>query len=89
MECEQLKEENQRLIYENTHLKEENYNLMERCKKLEDSKAVTENKLNILYFTQASLREDDAKSKYYTGLPNFAVLMALFNFLSLSVEIGN
>ena len=50
MECEQLKEENQRLIYENTYQKEENHNLMERCKKLEDSKIVTKNKLKTLYF---------------------------------------
>ena len=79
---EQLQTENQRLTDENTYLKE-------RCKKLEESRTVAENKLNILNFTQASLRNDDAKVKYYTGLSSFALLKALCNFLSVGLEIGN
>ena len=50
---------------------------------------MAENKLNTLNFTQASLRDDDAKVKYYTGLSSFAVLKGLFNFLSVSLEIIN
>ena len=48
-----------------------------------------EHKLDTLTFSQASLREDDIKVKYYTGLAKFAVLMAIFNFLSPSMESGN
>ena len=80
--CEQLQMENQRLTDENTYLKE-------RCKELNESRAVAENKLNTLNFTEASLRDDDNKVKYYTGLSSFAVLMALFNFLNVNLEIGN
>ena len=69
--------ENQRLTDENTYLKE-------RCKELNESRTVAENKLNTLNFT-----DDDDKVKYYTGLSSFAVLMALFNFLSVNLEIGN
>ena len=50
---------------------------------------MAENKLNTLNFTRASLRDDDAKVKYYTRLSSFAVLIALFNYLSVSVEISN
>ena len=80
--CEQLQMENQRLTDENTYLKG-------RCKELNESRTVAENKLNTLNFTEASLRDDDDKVKYYTGLSSFAVLMALFNFLSVNLEIGN
>ena len=80
--CEQLQMENQRLMDENTYLKE-------RYKELNESRTVAENKLNTLNFTEASLRDDDDKVKYYTGLSSFAVLMALFNFLSVNLEIGN
>ena len=83
--CEHLQMENQRLTDENTYLKE-------RCKELNESRAVAENKLNklnTLNFTEASLRNDDNKVRYYTGLSSFAVLMALFNFLSVNLEIGN
>jgi hypothetical protein len=44
-------------------VKEENHKFMERCKRLEDSSAVAENILNALNFSQASLRDGDAKVK--------------------------
>ena len=54
--------ESQRLPNDNVHVKEENHKFMERCKKLEDSRAVAENILNALnFFSQASLRDGDAK----------------------------
>ena len=74
--------ENQRLSDENTYLKE-------RCKKFKESRTVAENKLNTLNFAQVSLRDNDAKVKYYNGLSSFAVLMALFNFLTARLEISN
>ena len=84
-ECEQQRIEIQRLTNENTHLKEENHKIAERCKELEDAKS----KLNTLNFSQASLSNDDLKVKYYTGLPSFAVLLAVFNLVKSSVEVTN
>ena len=81
-QCEQLQVENQRLTNENAKLKV-------RCKKVEESRTVAENKLSTLIFTQASLRDDHAKAKYYTGLSSISVLMAMFNIFSVTLEIGN
>ena len=47
---------------------------------------MAENILNALNF---SLTDGDTKIKYYTGLPSFPVLMALFNFVGGSVEVTN
>ena len=80
---EQQRIEIQRLTNENTHLKEENHKIAERCKELEDAKS----KLNELNFSQASLSNDDSKVKYYTGLPSFAVLLAVFNLVQSGVEV--
>ena len=49
----------------------------------------SESKLSELSLSEESLRDNDVKVKYYTGLPNFAILMALFNFLAPCVENGN
>lgn len=82
-ECEQQRIEIQRLTNENTHLKEKKHEIQERCKELEDAKS----KLNTLNFSQASLSNDDSKVKYYTGLPSFAVLLAVFNLVNSGVEV--
>ena len=63
-----------------------NANIYKECK---ESKADSESKLGELLLSEESLRDNDVKVKYYTGLPNFATLMALFNFLVPCVENGN
>lgn len=84
-ECEWLKENNQRLLKENSSLREQYQHLQEECKKLKES----ESKLSELSLSEESLRDNDVKVKYYTGRPNFAILVALFNFLAPCVENGN
>ena len=79
-ECEWL--DNQRLLKENSSLREQYQHLQEECKKLKES----ESKLSELSLSEESLRDNDVKVKYYTGLPNFAIL---FNFLAPCVENGN
>ena len=37
-------------------------------------------------FSQQSLKDNDKKVKFYTGLPTFAVLMVLFNFLKEKIR---
>lgn len=74
---------------ENTLFKEKYHDIEKKFKELEDSKIELEYKLHSLCFSQKTLEDDDAKVKYYTGLPKFAILMALFNFLAPSVESGN
>ena len=82
-ECEEQRVQIQRLTNENTQVKEENHKIAERCKELEDAKC----KLNALNSSQASLSNDDSKVKYYTGLPSFAVLLAVFNLVKSGVEV--
>ena len=88
-ECEHLKQNNETLVKENGVLTENCTQLQEECKKLKQSNAESESKAAQFCLSKESFRDNNAKVKYYTGLPNFATLMALFNFLSPSVEIGN
>ena len=39
-------------------------------------------------FCEASFQDNDAKVKFYTGLPSFAVLMAIFRYVSMPVLDG-
>lgn len=43
----------------------------------------------MLCFTEPSLRDDNTNVKYYTGLPSFGVLMALFTFVRGCIEFTN
>ena len=88
-EYECLKEDSQRLLKENSSLREQYQHLPEECKKLKESKTESGSKLSKLSLSEKSFRDNDVKVKYYTGLPNFAILMALFNSLVPCVENGN
>ena len=71
---------------ENSILTENCKQLQDECKKLKESKAESERKVVQFSLSQESFRDNNAKVKYYTGLPCFATLMAL---VSPSIEIGN
>ena len=86
---EYLKQDHERLVKENSILVETCKKLQEECKEPKESETKSEGKLVEFSLTQECFRGNDAKVKYYTGLPNFSTLMALFNFLSPCVEIGN
>ena len=85
----QLTDENDLLRKEDHTLRDESHSCNERCKKMENSTATTENKLSELYYSESSLRDDDTKVKYYTGLPSFGVLMALFTLFRGHMEVTN
>ena len=61
----------------------------EECKHLRELKANSESQVQRFSLTQESFKDNNAKVKYYTGLPTYATLMVLFNFLSPCVEMGN
>jgi len=63
--------------------------LEEECKNLRELKANSESQVQQFSLTQESFKDNNAKVKYYTGLPTYATLMVLFNFLSPCVEMGN
>ena len=88
-ECESLKQDNDKLVKENARLEKHCKQLQEERSQLRELTSQSESKVAQLSLSQESFMENDAKVKYYTGLPNFATLMALFNFLSPCIEIGN
>lgn len=45
-------------------------------------------KLNTRTFSEETFEKDDEKVKYYTGLPNFLMLMALFKYLTPHISSG-
>jgi len=88
-EYESLKHDNERLVEEKRTLKEQCTQLEEECKHLRELKANSESQVQQFSLTQESFKNNNAKVKYYTGLPTYATLMFLFNFLSPCVEMGN
>lgn len=88
-EREGLKQNNEKLLRENRMLTETCTQVQEECKTLERSKAESENIAAQASLSQESFLNKDAKVKYYTGLPNYATLIALFHFLSPCVEVGS
>ncbi|XP_072142343.1 uncharacterized protein [Dermacentor andersoni] len=44
--------------------------------------------VSCLKMTQSSLQEDDKRVKFYTGLPSYAMLIAIFNIVEGSVSHG-
>ena len=68
-------EENGLLKEENAMLREENARLNSIC-----CKCIVTLKQGMI--TLESLKENNAKVKYYTGLPSYSVLKAIFNFVS-------
>ena len=76
---EQLKNENEKLFSECSALIDECQSLKLECEEL---KKITPEK-----YTEAYFQNDNAKVKYYTGLPSFETLMAIFNFVSALISL--
>ena len=60
---------------------EENSELKEACQLLKKENSL----LKSLTLSQESLKNDDAKVKFYTGLPSFTTFMAIFKYVAASV----
>ena len=79
-ENSKLKEENECLLLSNHALKEQLNNLQGECRLLKESECM---------LSQEWFEGNDAKVKYYTGLPNFVTLLAIYNFFAPYIEITN
>jgi hypothetical protein len=79
-ENENLKEENQKSTSKCSLLEDECRSLKEECEQLKASPTQS------TYLAEESLQNDNAKVKYYTGLPNFEALMALFSYVNSSIQ---
>ena len=44
-------------------------------------------RINEHEFTEGSLKDNDVKVKFYTGLPSYAVLLLVFKFVSASINL--
>ena len=74
-EITQLREENEHLLKENSTLKEENAAMYKEIATLKKG-----------MITLEALMVDNGKVKYYTGLPSFEVLKAIFDFVQPCVN---
>ena len=63
-------------------LEEECNNLRRECKSLREECAKLREKIKDLELGEHSFKDDDNKVRYYTGLPCFATLMTIFNFVA-------
>lgn len=81
-ENECLKRENSRLMLECSALKDECQSLREECEQLKKKLETDTDQC----LTDGSFQDDNAKVKYYTGLPNFETLMAVFSFIDSVVQ---
>ena len=80
VECAALKEENKAL-------KEENEALKVECEQLRASQTTLPQDEQL--FGEKYFEDHDEKVKYFTGLPNYKTLKAVFNFVSSGVEAGS
>lgn len=75
-----LEDENSKLKEENESLKEHSNNLQDECRLLKEPKCM---------LSQDWFEGSDTKVKYYTGLPNFVTLLAVYNFVAPYIEVTN
>ena len=85
-ECESLKDKNRRLEKEADVFKVDNEKLRREHEQLMTANRTLEDTVKKQSLSEESLKENDAKVKYYTGLPTFTTLMAIFTFVSASLE---
>ena len=83
--CRDLEDECQRLVTENATPKKSVGNMTEECTELRAANRKLTESINKQSLTKQSFMNDDGKVKYYTGLPSFARLIALFTFVSTLV----
>ena len=85
-ECEWLKDVNRRLEKETDVLKVDNEKMREVHEQLMTASRTLEDTIKKQSLSEESLKDNNAKVKYYTRLPTFAALMPIFTFVSSSLE---
>ena len=83
-----FKEDNQRLMKEEQHIKGAIQACPRRVQETEGDKGREWAETSRLSLSEEFFRDNDAKVKYYTGLPTFARWMALSNLLAPCVDCG-
>ena len=84
--CHDLEEECQGLLAENAIVKKDLGSMTKECTGLREANTKLTETIKRQSLTKQSFENDDSKVKYYTGLPSFARLIALFTFVSASVS---
>ena len=85
-ECEWLKDENSRLAKETDVLKIDCQKLRREHEQLTTTNRTLEDTIRKQSLNEEFFENNNAKVKYYTGLPTFTTLMAIFTFVSTSLE---
>ena len=85
-ECEWLKDENSRLTKETDVLKIDCQKLRWEHEQLTTTNRTLEDTIRKQSLNEEFFEDNNAKVKYYTGLPTFTTLMAIFTFVSTSLE---
>ena len=84
--CHDLEEECQGPLAENAIVKKDLGSMTKECTDLREANTKLTESIKRQSLTKQSFENDDSKVKYYTGLPSFARLIALFTFVSASVS---
>ena len=84
--CHDLEEECQGLLAENAIVKKDLGSMTKECTDLREANTKLRESIKRQSLTKQSFENDDSKVKYYTRLPSFARLIALFTFVSASVS---
>ena len=84
--CHDLEEECQGLLAENAIVKKDLGSMTKECTDLREANTKLRESIKRQSLTKQSFENDDSKVKYYTGLPYFARLIALFTFVSASIS---
>lgn len=84
-QIEKMEESNKELLAERDHLKRENALLKEKNVVLSEELV----RIKKTVISPESIEGDDNKVKYYTGLPTYKVLKAIFDFVSPSVNTSS
>lgn len=80
---EEFEEEKARLEFKICALQTECQHLREECEHLKNGQTV------VIPFSEKFFEDDNAKVKYYSGLPNFNTLMAVFDILLPAINTND
>ena len=83
-ECFETRTAECQTLLTNKDVEKQNVDLQSATSQLTETKK----KLNSLQFTQESFVNNNDRTKFYTGLPNFSILIHIFNLVSPFIKSG-
>ena len=87
-QLEELKAANEALVVNNTELLSKFTDVEQRLSEVTKEKQKLEYQLQVLsqkVLNEATLKDNDKKVKYFTGLPSFSVLKAIYNLAAKGI----